>query len=43
MDLVVAIVAAPHVAHAAWLPTTFSDSYIVTVGASVNGSYGEIT
>ena len=41
--LLLAIVAVPHVAHADWLPTTCNDSYIVTVGASVNGSYGEIT
>ena len=41
--LLLAIVAAPHVAHADWLPYTLNDSYIVTVGASVNGSYGEIT
>jgi hypothetical protein len=41
--LLLAIVAVPHIAHADWLPTTLNDNYIVTVGASVNGSYGEIT
>jgi hypothetical protein len=41
--LLLAIGAAPLVAHADWLPTTFNDNYIVTVGAAVNGSYGEIT
>ena len=38
-----AIVAVPHMAHAEWQPITVADNYIVTVGASVNGSYGEIT
>jgi hypothetical protein len=41
--LLLAIVAVPHVAHADWWPSPWYDNYVVTVGASVNGSYGEIT
>jgi hypothetical protein len=41
--LLLAIGAAPLVAHADWLPITMNDSYVVTVGATVNGQYGEIT
>ena len=35
--------AAPLVAHADWAPAVYNDNYVVTVGASVNGSYGQIT
>src|SRR5262245_3636012 len=41
--LLLAIGALPHIAHADWCPTPWYDNYVVTVGASVNGSYGEIT
>lgn len=41
--LLLGIIAVPHVALADWEPIRVADNYIVTVGASVNGSYGEIT
>jgi hypothetical protein len=41
--LLLAIVAVPHVAYADWEPITVADNYLVTVGATVNGSHGEIT
>jgi len=30
--------AAPLAAHADWAPAVYNDTYVVTVGASVNGS-----
>lgn len=38
-----AIGAVPTLAHAEWQPITVADNYIVTVGAAINGSYGEIS
>ena len=41
--LLLSIGALPHIAQADWWPVVLGDDYVVTVGASVNGQYGEIT
>ena len=41
--LLLTIGAVPLLAHADWAPAVYNDDYVVTVGAAVNGSYGQIT